>query len=178
MATSPVAIHEVGAGTAQVIHEVTQAAYAEYAATTPSTALLETAQDVFESMRGHDVRVAAGQLHDSGATVACVRFRVVNESIEFFRLAVVPEVRGRGIADALLRWLEDAAKREGIPSLKCSVRMEVARNVRLYARLGYRQAAQRQETALDGSLLQVGDLVKTLPQPDEGVGADRCAGSA
>ena len=174
MAAPGIAIHEVAADSARIIHEVTQAAYAEYEATTPSTALLETPQEVAESMRDHSVRVAAGQLRESGVTVACVRFSVTNKNLEFFRLAVVPDARGRGTADALLRWLEVTAEREGVTSLACSVRMDVARNLRLYARHGFRQAAERWETALDGSPLRVGELVKTLPQPLKGVRAPRC----
>lgn len=159
-------IQEVAADSAQAIHTVTQAAYMEYEETTPSSALLETPREVEEGMRTGGVRVAVGKLRESGVVVGCVRFRIANGSLEFFRLAVVPEARGHGIADALLRWLEVTAEREGVTSLNCSVRMGVARNVRLYFRRGYRQSEERWETALDGSPLKVGKLVKTLaPTP-------------
>ena len=85
-------------------------------------------------MRADGVRVAAGQFRESGAVIGCVRFRIANEAVEFFRLAVVPDARGRGIADALLGWLEVTAEREGVTSLTCSVRMNVTRNLRLYLR--------------------------------------------
>ena len=63
-----------------------------------------------------------------------MRFRIANEALEFFRLAVVPDARGQGIADALLGWLEVTAEREGVTSLTCPVRMNVTRNLRLYLR--------------------------------------------
>lgn len=162
MTPPDITIHEVAADSAHAIHAVTQAAYMEYEETTPSTALLETPQEVEDSMRTDGVRVAVGQLRESGTAVGCVRFRIAKESLEFFRLAVVPEARGRGIADALLRWLEVAAEHEGVTSLTCSVRMGVARNVQLYLRRGYRQSGESLVTAVDGSPLRVGTLVKTL----------------
>ena len=166
MTETSIAIQEVAADCVQIIHAVTQAAYIEYEETTPSSALLETPQDIAADISAGGVRVAICQFRESGRVVGCVRFRVENGNLEFFRLAVVPDARGGGLADALLHWLEVTAEREGVTSLTCSVRMEVARNVRLYLRRGYRQATERWVTAIDGSRLRVGTLVKTLTQQD------------
>lgn len=166
MTDTSIAIQEVAADRAQTIHAVTQAAYMEYEETTPSSALLETPQDIAADMSAGGVRVATCQFRESGSVVGCVRFRIDNGTLEFFRLAVVPDARGRGLADALLHWLEVTAEREGVTSITCSVRMEVARNVGLYLRRGYRQAAERWVTAIDGSRLRVGNLAKTLAQQD------------
>ena len=138
MTTVPsITIHEVAADSAEIIRAVTQAAYMEYGETARSSALLETSQEVTQSMRTDGVRVAAGQLRESGAVIGCVRFRISNESLEFFRPAVVPDARGCGIADALLCWLEVTAKRDGVTSFTCSVRVNVARKLRPYLRHGY-----------------------------------------
>ena len=162
MAAPGIVVRQVTADSAPTIHALTQQAYAEYEATTPSSALVETAREVAESMRIGGVRVAMGRLPDSGVGVACVRFRVATGMLEFFRLAVVPSARGRGVASELLRWLEATARHEVAEALTCSVRVRVGRNLRLYTRHGYRQVAERRETARDGSPLQVGRLVKTI----------------
>ena len=143
LAAPSVVVREVTADSALMIHALTQEAYAEYEATTPSSALVETAREVAGSMRAGRVRAAMGQLRDSGVGVACVRFRVATGMLEFFRLAVVPSARGRGVASELLRWLEATAQREGAEALACSVRMRVGRNRRLYTRRGFRQVAER-----------------------------------
>ena len=80
---------------AEAIHDLTQAAYAEYSTTpTPSSAHAETTREVFEGLYGGRFRAAIAEI--DGKTVGSVRYRVDNRGLYFFRLAVHPGHRRQG----------------------------------------------------------------------------------
>ncbi len=54
---------------------------------------------------------------------------------------VDPALRGMGIADALMRALDDTAKAEGIKTLKLETAHKLAAAVKLYTRHGYAECA-------------------------------------
>lgn len=124
---------------ASEIHLLTQAAYTEYQATpAPSGALAETAREVREAMyagawsaaiveREGDVETAAG----------AVRFKVDARGLYFFRLAVHPDFRRQGVAQATVTWLEAEARRRHLHRVWCQVRLIVPQNVALYTKNGF-----------------------------------------
>jgi ribosomal protein S18 acetylase RimI-like enzyme len=113
-----------------------QAAYAEYAATsTPSSALVETTREVFEGLYGGKFRAAVATI--GGKTVGAVRYKVDNRGLYFFRLAVHPAYRRRGVAQAFVTWLEAEARRASAHRLWCQVRLIVPQNVALYEKNGF-----------------------------------------
>ncbi|HVK02360.1 MAG TPA: GNAT family N-acetyltransferase [Armatimonadaceae bacterium] len=121
---------------AAAIHAVTQAAYGEYAETaTPSMATSETERYVADSLGEGAFRAAVGE--EGGRVVAAVRYKVTGEGLFFFRLAVHPEWRRRGVARAMVEWLAAEAVRHHTNRLRCQVRMLVGRNVDLYRSLGF-----------------------------------------
>ncbi len=71
--------------------------------------------------------------------VGCVLFQPKLDSLYLFRLAVLPEWRGRGIAQALIAAVEATAKAQGFTQVMLSVRLALSRQRQLYARLGYRE---------------------------------------
>src|SRR6476469_1779981 len=88
---------------ADAIHALTQAAYAEYQATpAPSSALAETARDVRDAMYSGAWSAAIVRL--AGKGVRSGRLQGGAGGGDFFRLAVPPEHRRQGVAQAIVTW--------------------------------------------------------------------------
>jgi GNAT superfamily N-acetyltransferase len=106
-----------------------------------------------------------------GRAVGSVRFRVDPEDgLYFFRLGVVPEARGQGVARALLCWLEARARDAACGRIWCQVRLGVARNVRLYRTSGFRLCQQHvvlrhHESVVTGTMEKHLSAGTTQPPP-------------
>jgi ribosomal protein S18 acetylase RimI-like enzyme len=129
-------IKEVGIEKASVIYAITHSAFLEYATDVPPpSALLETEDEVYqEIMTGTNVLMA--ELVD-GKSCGCVRYEIDKESLHFFRLAVAPSYRLKGIASSLLTEVEKRAVLAGCTRIWCHVRTQVTKNVVLYEKRGY-----------------------------------------
>jgi len=115
-----------------------RAAFAEYAGVLaqPSGALSETLQDVQLAMTSGGAALAF-----IGATpVGSARFLPDGEGIYVGRVAVLPTYRRRGVASALMRFLEDHARRGGKKHVRIGVRESLPSNIALYQTLGYETA--------------------------------------
>ncbi|WP_342744306.1 GNAT family N-acetyltransferase [Bacillus alkalicellulosilyticus] len=93
---------------APVIHELMIKAFMEYKnETPPSSALEETVQSVLEAMeKGEKALIAI----EENSPVGMVRYQLKAEGLYFYRLSVIPEKQGWGIAKKLLKSLEEYAK--------------------------------------------------------------------
>ncbi|RTR27835.1 GNAT family N-acetyltransferase [Robertmurraya yapensis] len=145
---------------APIIHEIMIKAFTEYKEeAAPSSALEETAQAVSISLKDGEKSFIC---YSSGQPVGTVRFRLNEEHLYFFRLAVAPEMQGRGIAKKLLKALEDYAIKEEIVTLRCKVRMAVPRNINLYRSVGYAIVAEEIVQKPNGVDVKVATMVKKL----------------
>jgi ribosomal protein S18 acetylase RimI-like enzyme len=110
-------------------------AFAEYVRTiAPSSALQETASSITTSMlHGEQVLIA----FDGSTAVGIVRFMICIDALYFYRLAIIPEKRGRGIAKMLLRRLETEATDYRRNAVICRVRRRELRNLHLYRSDGF-----------------------------------------
>lgn len=93
-----------------------------------STALIEVALE-----KGGQALIA----FDETIPVGMVCFRVRNDVLYFFRLSVIPERQGQGVAKRILQELEEVAKDNNGHSIVCRVRKSVIKNVHLYQSIGY-----------------------------------------
>ncbi|GAF23844.1 hypothetical protein JCM19047_3690 [Bacillus sp. JCM 19047] len=120
---------------AAAIHLVMKAAFREYEkALPPSSALDETVLSIRKQlMNGEQALLAQEHQHPIGV----VRYTFQSNVLSFFRLSVLPEKRGQGIATLLLNELEAAAIKARIPFLQCKVRVSVPKNMAFYHSLGY-----------------------------------------
>ncbi|KPN95897.1 N-acetyltransferase [Lysinibacillus sp. ZYM-1] len=120
---------------APIIHKVMIQAFQEYErATPPSNALSETVESIEQAMRAGE-QTFIGYMEQQ--PVAMVRFTLSTQSIYFFRLSVIPERQGQGLAKALIAKLEQYALMKGKKISQCKVRWNVPRNIELYRSLGY-----------------------------------------
>ncbi|QQK77709.1 GNAT family N-acetyltransferase [Salicibibacter cibarius] len=120
---------------AAVIHNLMIQAFLEYKhETPPSSALDETVQSVSDALgKGEKALIA----YEENQPVGMVRFQLKNEGLNFYRLSVIPEKQGIGIAKELLKSLEDYANKAELSTILCKVRMTVQKNIQLYSSLGY-----------------------------------------
>lgn len=120
---------------APIIHELMMKAFDEYKnEIPPSSALNETVQSITDALNNGEQSLIG---FIDNVPVAMVRFLFKEEGLYFFRLSVIPEKQGQGIAKKLLQTLEKYAIQNRIPAIFCKVRMNVQRNIQLYESLGY-----------------------------------------
>jgi len=111
-----------------------KAAFAEQATLMPpSGALAETDEKVRRVMRAAGVLLAV----IDRTIVGCVFYETEGSALYFFRLAVLPAYRRRGIAGALLDAGEEIARLRGIARTRLGVRLALPVQRASYERRGY-----------------------------------------
>src|SRR5690606_32233948 len=100
----------------------------------PSGALKETP----EAIRAKFPEQGGGIAEIGGTAVGCVLFRPLDENVLYLgRLAVHPGWRRRGVARALLAFVEHEARRRGLGRLRLSTRIARTDNHRLFSACGF-----------------------------------------
>jgi ribosomal protein S18 acetylase RimI-like enzyme len=110
-------------------------AFEEYRATLqpPSGAHDETVADVERAMTQGGAVLA----WDGDEPVGSARFILYPDHVYVGRVSVLPTYRRRGIATAMMRFLEDVARQAGRAEVQIAARASLPSNVRLYEALGY-----------------------------------------
>jgi ribosomal protein S18 acetylase RimI-like enzyme len=124
---------------APVVREIMLLAYKEYEDTLPVTsgAHTETVEDVVADMEKGGAVLAS----EDGRFVGSARFRPEDTHLYVGRLAVLPSHRRRGVATAIMRFIEDHARTIGRDAIRLGVRDSLPSNVGLYKALGYEVAS-------------------------------------
>ncbi|MGY3185750.1 GNAT family N-acetyltransferase [Lysinibacillus sp. TE18511] len=145
---------------APVIHRVMLQAFKEYEhATPPSSALSETVESIEQAIKKGEYAFI-GYIDEQ--PVAMVRFTLSAQGIYFFRLSVIPEKQGQGLAKALIEELEQYALANGKSTSECKVRMSVPRNIELYRSLGYVVIKEETGENRNGVSLAIATMEKQL----------------
>ncbi|MGE7942085.1 GNAT family N-acetyltransferase [Lysinibacillus xylanilyticus] len=145
---------------APVIHRVMLQAFKEYEyATPPSSALSETIESIEQSIKEGEYAFI-GYIDEQ--PVAMVRFTLSDQGIYFFRLSVIPEKQGHGLAKAFIEELEQYALANGKSISECKVRMSVPRNIELYRSLGYVVTKEETGENRNGISLAIATMEKQL----------------
>jgi ribosomal protein S18 acetylase RimI-like enzyme len=120
---------------AQLVHEIMRAAFAELRGALPveSGAHSEAVDDVLDVMR----RGGAVLCFLDETAVGSARFTLEDDEMYVGRVAVLPSHRRRGIASAMMRYLEQQAASLGKRVVRIGVRDSLPSNVGLYQALGY-----------------------------------------
>jgi ribosomal protein S18 acetylase RimI-like enzyme len=87
------------------------------------------------------------------------------DEAEFRMLAVDPAAQGRGVATALLRRIVDDSRRRGREGVVCSSLPEMRAAHRIYRRLGFRRAPERDWSPVAGVDLLAFALVHGAAEP-------------
>ena len=91
-----------------------------------------------------------------------VRFRLKDNCVYFYRLSIIPEKQGQGIAKELVNALDDYAKQNEKPTIQCKVRMTVPKNIKLYESIGYRIFDEEVVHKPNGVTIKVVSMQKQL----------------
>lgn len=120
---------------APIIHDLMNKAFMEYKnVIPPSSALEETVQSVSDALEKGE---SAFIVYEEKDPVGMVRFQLTDHGLYFYRLSVIPEQQGKGIAKRILNYLEDYASKINVSTIYCKVRMAVPKNIQLYSSVGY-----------------------------------------
>jgi ribosomal protein S18 acetylase RimI-like enzyme len=121
---------------ARLVLDLIQIAFAEYRGKLKpdSSAYGETPDGIAEQLVGRKGAVIAER---GGVAVGCVLYRDEGEDMYFGRLAVLPEHRRSGVAEALVAAVEAEARARGAAGVLLGVRIALTGNQRLFTRLGY-----------------------------------------
>lgn len=121
---------------ASLLHDIIQAAFAEYRGViaVPPGALAETLEEAEQAISQGAVLLAC----DGEEAVGTVRYEVRPDYLYVGRLAVLPSHRGRGVGAALMAYVEGLAPRVGRTRLHLGTRLSMPGNIAFYERLGYR----------------------------------------
>lgn len=119
-----------------MVHKLMLEAFEEYRfLEAPSSALnesLDTLQNALEN--GSEKALLC---FVDGEPLGSTRFTIKGDSLYFSRLSVPPQARGKGIAKAILGWLEKYANENGKIKMECRVRASLPKNIHLYEAMGY-----------------------------------------
>ena len=126
----------------------------------PSSALKETVEMITEEMQNGELALIG---YIDGQEAAMVRFKIKSDHLYFYRLSVIPEQQGKGLAKELLLFLEQYAAQRGILEMRCKVRMNVSRNMKLYESIGYLIIKEGMSSNLSGEELPVATMSKMIP---------------
>jgi len=131
----------VAADTAQIA-ELINAAFRQYRGKykPEAGALSETARSILPQLAAPAGGVIALRFNgDGGAAipVGAVLFKPEDRDLYFGRLSVPPDLRGGGVAGALIRFVEDEARRRDCAGIVLGVRIVLPENQRLFARHGF-----------------------------------------
>jgi GNAT superfamily N-acetyltransferase len=139
-------IETCGPERAELVHQITQAAFGEHARLDPPSG---AGKETPESVRG-DLAAGGGALAWLDDTpVGCLRLVSELDALHVRRVAVLPEHQGRGIGLALMAWAEREAAGRGLPAVRVGVRLALPGNLAFYRRLGYQTVGEHAHPGYD-----------------------------
>ena len=112
----------------------------------PSGAHKENAENILQKLATERAVLALLNLDResmSDQALACVFYRNEGEYMYFGRLAVLPAYRNRGIAALMIAYVEERARKQGLPRVRLGVRIALPHLRARYERLGYRVIEER-----------------------------------
>lgn len=145
---------------ATIIHSIMMKAFMKHKdEDPPSSALEETVESVvLDLTRGEQALIS----FLDNQPVGIVRFQFTDASLYFFRLAVIPEKQGLGIAKMMVRYVEACALQKGFTKVFCKVRMSLPGNIAIYESIGYKINEKELVYKSNGSKIQIVSMVKRL----------------
>jgi GNAT superfamily N-acetyltransferase len=135
-----------GPDRAELVHRLTQEAFHDHLALDPPTG---AAHETVETVREELALAEAALAWLGSRPAACVRLAVEGDHLHVRRLAVPPELQGRGIGRAMMAWAEADARRRGLAGVTVGVRIALRANRAFFGRLGYEVVAEHAHPGYD-----------------------------
>ncbi|WP_338451854.1 GNAT family N-acetyltransferase [Niallia oryzisoli] len=135
------------------VYQIMQDAFREYNKyDTPSSAMTEKLSTLQDSIHTGAEQAVIGYMN--GKPVGSLRFKDMDEvSLYFFRLSVIPEARGKGIAKKMIEWLAEYARASQKDKIMCRVRKDTPHNIRFYQSNNFDIAKEETIINKDGNVV-------------------------
>lgn len=144
---------------AGVVHAIMMDAFEQYRRDEPPTsALNETVGSVRMELESGETAILCFR---DGEAVGSVRY-LLRDGFYFHRLAVRCTEQGRGAGTAMVRWLEEEARRTGQEVIWLKVRPSQTRNLEWYRRLGYLRSTESEDLNPNGEMVKTVRMFRTL----------------
>jgi GNAT superfamily N-acetyltransferase len=143
---SALRIEPCGPELAHVVHRLTQEAFAVHAALDPPSG---AGRESLESVRDELARLEAAVGWRDERPVACLRLAAEGDHLRVRRLAIAPDLQGRGLGRAMMAWAESEARRRGLAAVTVGVRLALTGNRAFFGRLGYVPVAEHAHPGYD-----------------------------
>jgi len=145
--TSTIVVRRATAADATDIASLINAAFAQYIGRLKPNpgALAETAETITPQLAlpgGGGVALRVNGAGGPPAIVGTVLFKPEERDLYFGRLAVPPYRRGQGVAGALIRFVEDEARRRDCAGIVLGVRIVLPENQTLFAHHGFAEISR------------------------------------
>ena len=142
------------------IIEVIHAAFKRYETDPmPSSALSETSTTIEKELKD-GILIFGSYIKE--ALVGVIKVTLYSDHLYFSRLAVIPSAQGKGIASAIIAYIENFAIKQQIHHITCKVRKSEADNIRLYTKLGYQITKEEMTTSPLGFVMSAVTMEKNI----------------
>jgi GNAT superfamily N-acetyltransferase len=120
---------------ARAVHQITPDAFesSREILNPPPGALSETLEEIQALIEKQSVVIAL----INGQAVGACRMPIYEDHVYCGRLAVTPLMQGKGVGTAILRFLEEEARRRKLPEVRLATREVLTSNMLFYQRLGF-----------------------------------------
>jgi ribosomal protein S18 acetylase RimI-like enzyme len=144
-----------------VVYKLMLEAFEEYRTLdVPSSALNESLEALQIAVKSNFEKALLCSIN--GVPLGSCRFTMEEDALYFSRVSVTPSARGKGIAKAMLLWLEKYAYDHFHRKIECRVRVSLQKNIGLYESMGYLISKEEVVTNSNGFLVKTVVMEKTL----------------
>ncbi|MGX6445895.1 N-acetyltransferase family protein [Neobacillus sp. K501] len=144
-----------------IVYKLMLEAFEEYRfLDVPTSAINESLEALQSAVKSNSEKALLCLIN--GDPLGSCRFTMKEDSLYFSRVSVVPEARGKGIATAMLLWLEKYACDNLRGKMECRVRAELPKNISLYESLGYFVGKEEVVTNPNGFLVKTVVMEKNI----------------
>lgn len=144
-----------------VVYKLMLEAFEEYRTLdVPSSALNESLDALQIAIKNNSEKALLCSIN--GVPLGTCRFILKEDTLYFSRVSVTPLARGKGIAKAMLLWLEKYAYDNFQRTMECRVRLSLPKNIELYESMGYFISKEEVVTNPNGYLVKTVVMQKSL----------------
>ncbi|WP_078553850.1 GNAT family N-acetyltransferase [Bacillus alkalicellulosilyticus] len=144
---------------ARTIHKIMLKAFSHNNDGIPSSALEETIDDIEFALKNGEKAMLCLQ---EKSLIGMIRFQENEDSVYFYRLAVLPTMQRQGVAKRLLVALEEYAKKENKTSIWCKVRLSMPNAISLYSSNGYTLVNEEVVTKPNNETVKIASMKKKI----------------
>ena len=111
----------------------------------PSSLHRLSAEDLADKARSETCLLA----HQDDRLAGCIRCAPLSDRMYVGKMAVEPDLQGRGIGAALMQHVEALARAAGLPMLELQTRIELSENYEAFTQMGFSETGRTAHPGFD-----------------------------